>query len=52
MEDTRDSSNGEVPFTNVNVTADAHCESDMPDKIISAVTKDSNDDDEKVTDEG
>ena len=52
MEDKRDSGNGEIPITNVNVTANADCESDIPDDIVSAGTKDSTDDKEKVTGEG
>ena len=46
MEDIKDS--GEIPMT-----ANADCESDIPDEIISSDgTKDSTDDKEKVTDEG
>ena len=45
MEDIKDS--GEIPMT-----ANADCESDIPDDIVSAGTKDSTDDKEKVTGEG
>ena len=49
MKDVGDSSNGEMK---VNVTANADCESDIPDEITSEGAKESNDGDEKVIDEG
>ena len=52
MENTRDSCNGEMPVTNMNMTANTNCESDIHDEIISTGTKELTIDDEKAVDKG
>ena len=52
MENTRDSCNGEMPVTNMNMTTNTNCESDIHDEIISTGTKELTIDDEKAVDKG